>query len=73
MHLFERVAAWLDVRPHEVRTVHLSFFGAFLVMAFLVLARSLREALYLDFFDARLNAETASLAAGVPSSTASWS
>ncbi|MGD8869412.1 MAG: Npt1/Npt2 family nucleotide transporter [Gemmatimonadales bacterium] len=53
MHLFERVAAWLDVRPHEVRTVHLSFFGAFLVMAFLVLARSLREALYLDFFDAR--------------------
>lgn len=53
MDLFERVAAWLDVRPREVRTVYLSFFGAFLVMAFLVLARSLREALYLDFFDAR--------------------
>jgi len=51
--MFDRIAAWLDVRPREVRTVYLSFLGAFLVMAFLVLARSLREALYLDFFDVR--------------------
>jgi AAA family ATP:ADP antiporter len=49
---FDRIAAYLDVRPREVRTVYLSFLGAFLVMAFLVLARSLREALYLDFFAA---------------------
>ncbi len=53
MNLFERIAAWLDVRPNEVRTVTLSFLGAFLVMAFLVLARALREALYLDLFDAK--------------------
>ncbi len=50
MNLPQRIAAWLDVRPHEVRTVSLSFLGAFLVMAFLVLARSLREALYLTSF-----------------------
>jgi ATP/ADP translocase len=45
------IAAWLDVRPNEVRTVSLSSLGAFLAMSFLVLARSLREALYLTAFD----------------------
>ena len=53
MNLLQRIAAWLDVRPTEVRTVTLSFLGAFLVMAFLVLARSLREALYLTTFDVK--------------------
>ncbi|KPK61835.1 MAG: hypothetical protein AMS21_08840, partial [Gemmatimonas sp. SG8_38_2] len=53
MNLPQRLAAWLDVRPAEVRTVTLSFLGAFLVMAFLVLARSLREALYLSAFDVK--------------------
>jgi len=53
VNLLQRLANWLDVRPHEVRTVSLSFMGAFLVMAFLVLARSLREALYLSAFDVR--------------------
>ncbi len=40
------------MRPGEVRLVGLSFGGAFLVMSFLVLARALREAAYLDLFDA---------------------
>lgn len=40
------------MRPGEVRLVGLSFAGAFLVMSFLVLARALREAAYLDIFDA---------------------
>jgi len=53
LNLPQRLAAWLDVRPAEVRTVTLSFLGAFLVMAFLVLARSLREALYLSAFDVK--------------------
>ena len=53
MNLLQRLATWLDVRPNEVRTVSLSFLGAFVVMAFLVLARSLREALYLSAFDVR--------------------
>jgi len=45
-----RLSAWLNVRPEEVRPVTLSFWGAFLVISFLVLARSLREALYLTTF-----------------------
>ncbi len=53
MNLLQRIAIWLDVRPHEVRTVSLSSLGAFLVMAFLILARSLREALYLTAFDVK--------------------
>lgn len=44
------LARWLDLRPEEVRTVALSFGGAFLVIAFLILARSLREAFYLTSF-----------------------
>lgn len=45
-----RIAEWLDVRPGEVRLVLLSFVGSFLVLSFLVLGRSLREAFYLDRF-----------------------
>ena len=44
------LSAWLNVRPGEVRPVTVSFWGAFLVIAFLVLARSLREAFYLTTF-----------------------
>lgn len=44
------LARWLDLRPEEVRTVALSFSGAFLVIAFLILGRSLREAFYLTSF-----------------------
>jgi AAA family ATP:ADP antiporter len=50
MRPLQRLAAWLDVRPNEVRSVTLSFLGAFFAMAFLVLARSLREAFYLATF-----------------------
>ncbi len=50
MNPFKRIAIWLDVRPHEARSVLLSFLGAFAAMAFLILARSLREALYLTSF-----------------------
>jgi len=51
MSIPDRFAGWLNVRPHEVRSVTLSFFGAFLAISFLILARSLREALYLAVFD----------------------
>ncbi|MCL7978993.1 MAG: hypothetical protein M8865_03770 [marine benthic group bacterium] len=47
-----RLAEWLDVRPNEIRLVALAFFGAFLMMAFVVLARALREAFFLDIYDA---------------------
>jgi len=47
-----RLAEWLDVRPTEVRLVLLTFAGAFVMMAFVVLSRALREAFFLDRFDA---------------------
>lgn len=46
----ERLADWLRIRPSEVRTVALSAGGSFLAIAFLILARSLREALYLTTY-----------------------
>jgi len=50
--MLTRLAEWLDIRPSEVRLVVLSFIGAFLVLAFLVTARAIREAAYLDAFSA---------------------
>ena len=47
-----RIEEWLNIRPGEGRLVFLSFSGAFLLMAFVVLARTLREALYLELFEA---------------------
>ena len=47
-----RLAEWLDVRPSEVRLVLLTFTGALFMMAFVVLSRALREAFFLDRFDA---------------------
>ncbi len=47
-----RLAEWLDIRPTEVRLVLLTFSGAFVMMAFVVLSRALREAFFLDSFDA---------------------
>ena len=44
---------WFDVRPGETRRFLLSFFGAFSVIAFMILARAMREALYIDFFGVR--------------------
>jgi ATP/ADP translocase len=45
------LSRWLDIRPGEMRPVTLSFMGAFCAIAFLILGRSLREALYLTSFD----------------------
>lgn len=45
------LSRWLGVRPGELRRAALSFFGAFSVLSFLVLGRSLREAFYLTRFD----------------------
>jgi len=46
------LSEWVGVREHEVGIVALSFTGAFLLMAFVVLSRALREAAYLAAFDA---------------------
>ncbi|HEX5033073.1 MAG TPA: hypothetical protein VFW62_01215, partial [bacterium] len=50
MALWRRFYDWLDFRPQEARALWLSFAGAFLIVGFMILARSLREALYLDAF-----------------------
>ena len=51
MNLTSALAAWLDLRPGEGRKLTLSFLGAFLVLGFLTVARSLRDALYLAEFN----------------------
>lgn len=47
------IARWLDIRPNEGREVILSILGSFLLLAFVVLARSMREASYLTAFGVR--------------------
>ncbi len=44
------LARWLDIRPHQHRKFTVSALGAFLVMAFSIAARSLREAFFIDEF-----------------------
>ncbi|MEM7233826.1 MAG: Npt1/Npt2 family nucleotide transporter [Planctomycetota bacterium] len=51
MNWIQSLARWFDVRPSELRNLGWSCFGAFLILAQLVLGRSLREALYLARFD----------------------
>jgi ATP/ADP translocase len=49
--ILQRLAVWLDIRPNEVRNVTLAFLGAFMVMSFVILARAIRDALYLSTYD----------------------
>lgn len=44
------LAGWLDIRPGEGRPAALACGGSFLVLAFLTLARSMREAIFLTTF-----------------------
>ncbi len=53
MSFRKQLDRWLDVRPHEWRPLILAFLGAFLIIAYMILARSLREALYLTTFDVK--------------------
>lgn len=45
------IAEWFNVRPQEQRPLALSFLGAFLLLSFVILTRSLREAFFLTTFD----------------------
>jgi len=51
MTLSELITRWFDVRVGEYRKVLLSFLGAYSVLSFLILARALRNALYVTTFD----------------------
>lgn len=44
---------WLDIRPEETRAVVLAALGAFLILGFMIVGRSLREAFYLTSFDVK--------------------
>lgn len=51
MTLTELVTRWLDVRPGEYRKVLVAFLGAYSILSFMILARALRNALYVTTFD----------------------
>jgi ATP/ADP translocase len=53
MSYLQAILDWFDVRRGEFRAVALSFFGAFFIIAFMILAKSLREGLYLGNFAAK--------------------
>lgn len=53
MNLVARLNQGLDVRPNELKPLFISFLGAFLIIGFMIMARSLREALYLTTFDVK--------------------
>ena len=46
-------AEWFNIRPHEVRRLVLAVLCAFLILSFVILTRSLREAFFLTVFDIR--------------------
>ena len=48
MRIGEFIARWLDVRPNEGRRVWLLTLGAFLLLGFVVLCRSVRESVFLE-------------------------
>lgn len=50
MKPFSAIIEWLDIRPRELGPLLLATAGAFLVISFLIVARSLREAFFLDEF-----------------------
>jgi ATP/ADP translocase len=44
------LSTWFDIRPGEGRSVILLFSGAFVLLAYMILGRSIREAIYLGTF-----------------------
>ncbi len=53
MPLLKLLERWFDIRPSEIRKVVLCTLGAFLLIASVVLARSIREGLFLTVFNAK--------------------
>ena len=44
---------WLDVRSGELKKIGLCFSGAFVLLALVMLARAMREGMFLAAFDAK--------------------
>ncbi len=53
VQFLQAIADWANVRPREVKNLILCIGGAFCLISFMVLARSLREALYLTSFSVK--------------------
>jgi len=53
MTYFFTFLEWLNIRPTEVRRLILAVAGSFLILSFVILTRSLREALFLASFHIR--------------------
>jgi len=54
MTLRDRILQRIDVRPGEIRRLLLLTAGSFLVVSFMVVARALREAVFLTTFDIKM-------------------
>lgn len=53
MRVLKALENWFDIRPQELRRVALCVLGAFLLLAYVILARSIREGLFLTVFNAK--------------------
>ena len=52
MRILKAVENWFDIRPRERQRVAVCVLGAFFLLAYVILARSIREGLFLTVFDA---------------------
>ena len=51
--MLKAIENWFDIRPRELQRVVACVFGAFFLLAYVILARSIREGLFLTVFDAK--------------------
>ncbi len=52
MRVLKFIENWFDIRPEELQRVVACVLGAFFLLAYVILARSIREGLFLTVFDA---------------------
>ncbi len=53
MSIASTLAEWFNVRPPELRKLGLAVLGAFLILSYVILTRSLREAFFLTLFEVK--------------------
>lgn len=53
MRVLKLIENWFDIRPEELQRVVACVLGAFFLLAYVILARSIREGLFLTVFDAK--------------------
>ena len=53
MRILRAIEDWFDIRPEELQRVVACVLGEFFLLAYVILARSIREGLFLTVFDAK--------------------